>query len=72
MATEIIHTVFISSTYEDLREERAEVQTKDIRLRCAGGTHIRRNRPPGELPVRDRTISEHKSRRGLQRLIEVG
>src|SRR5215475_5569014 len=34
MAAETIHTVFISSTFEDLREERAEVQKAVLRLGC--------------------------------------
>ncbi|MGC2657875.1 MAG: DUF4062 domain-containing protein, partial [Bryobacteraceae bacterium] len=34
MASNIIHIVFISSTFEDLREERAEVQKAVLRLGC--------------------------------------
>jgi hypothetical protein len=34
MAGEIIYSVFVSSTYEDLREERAEVQKALLKLRC--------------------------------------
>lgn len=34
MAADSIHTVFISSTYEDLREERAEVQKAVLQLGC--------------------------------------
>src|ERR1700720_3613701 len=34
MATEVIYGVFVSSTYEDLREERAEVQKALLKLRC--------------------------------------
>ena len=30
----IIHRVFVSSTYEDLREERAEVQKALLKLDC--------------------------------------
>jgi hypothetical protein len=37
MAGEIIYSVFVSSTYEDLREERAEVQKALLKLRCMGG-----------------------------------
>ena len=34
MASDIIYSVFVSSTYEDLREERAEVQKALLKLRC--------------------------------------
>jgi hypothetical protein len=34
MPSEIIHTVFVSSTYEDLREERAAVQKALLQLHC--------------------------------------
>jgi Domain of unknown function (DUF4062) len=34
VASDSIHTVFISSTFEDLREERAEVQKAVLRLGC--------------------------------------
>jgi hypothetical protein len=34
VADDSIHTVFISSTFEDLREERAEVQKAILRLGC--------------------------------------
>jgi hypothetical protein len=34
VAFDSIHTVFISSTFEDLREERAEVQKAVLRLKC--------------------------------------
>lgn len=34
MAAHIIHSVFVSSTYEDLREERAEVQKSLWKLHC--------------------------------------
>jgi hypothetical protein len=34
VAEDSIHTVFISSTFEDLREERAEVQKAILRLGC--------------------------------------
>ena len=34
MPREIIYSVFVSSTYEDLREERAEVQKALLKLRC--------------------------------------
>jgi uncharacterized protein DUF4062 len=34
MAGEIIYSVFVSSTYEDLREERAEVQKALLKLHC--------------------------------------
>ena len=34
MPSEIIYTVFVSSTYEDLREERAEVQKALLKLGC--------------------------------------
>ena len=34
MAAEIIHAVFVSSTYDDLREERAEIQKALLKLRC--------------------------------------
>jgi hypothetical protein len=34
MPSEIIYSVFVSSTYEDLREERAEVQKALLKLRC--------------------------------------
>lgn len=34
MAADSIHTVFISSTFEDLREERAQVQKAVLRLGC--------------------------------------
>ena len=34
MAHDNIHIVFISSTFEDLREERAEVQKAVLRLGC--------------------------------------
>jgi hypothetical protein len=34
VASDSIHTVFISSTFEDLREERAEVQKAILRLGC--------------------------------------
>ena len=34
MASEIIHTVFVSSTYEDLREERSEVQKTLLKSHC--------------------------------------
>src|SRR5271154_3887352 len=34
MAGEIIYSVFISSTYEDLREERAAVQKALLQLHC--------------------------------------
>src|ERR1700730_1717957 len=34
MPSEIIYSVFVSSTYEDLREERAEVQKALLKLHC--------------------------------------
>lgn len=34
MASEVIHGVFVSSTYEDLREERAAVQMALLKLHC--------------------------------------
>jgi hypothetical protein len=34
MASDIIYGVFVSSTYEDLREERAEVQKALLKLHC--------------------------------------
>jgi Domain of unknown function (DUF4062) len=34
MTTEVIYGVFVSSTYEDLREERAEVQKALLKLHC--------------------------------------
>jgi hypothetical protein len=34
MPSEIIYSVFVSSTYDDLREERAEVQKALLKLRC--------------------------------------
>ncbi len=34
MPREIIYTVFVSSTYEDLRQERAEVQKALLKLHC--------------------------------------
>lgn len=34
MASNIIYGVFVSSTYEDLREERAEVQKALLKLHC--------------------------------------
>jgi Domain of unknown function (DUF4062) len=34
MTNEIIYSVFVSSTYEDLREERAEVQKALLKLQC--------------------------------------
>src|ERR1700741_52218 len=34
MPSEIIYSVFISSTYEDLREERAVVQKALLQLHC--------------------------------------
>ena len=34
MAREIIYSVFVSSTYEDLREERAAVQKALLQLKC--------------------------------------
>jgi hypothetical protein len=34
MSGEVIYSVFVSSTYEDLREERAEVQTALLKLHC--------------------------------------
>src|SRR5262245_31099313 len=34
MAGEIIYSVFVSSTYEDLREERAAVQKALLQLKC--------------------------------------
>lgn len=34
MVSKIIHRVFVSSTYEDLREERAEVQKALLKLDC--------------------------------------
>jgi hypothetical protein len=34
MASDIIYSVFVSSTYEDLREERAEVQKTLLKLHC--------------------------------------
>jgi hypothetical protein len=34
MATEVIYSVFVSSTYEDLREERAVVQKALLQPRC--------------------------------------
>jgi hypothetical protein len=34
MAAEIIHSVFVSSTFEDLRPERGELQKAILRLKC--------------------------------------
>jgi hypothetical protein len=34
MPSEIIYSVFVSSTYEDLREERAAVQKALLQLHC--------------------------------------
>src|SRR6516225_7357625 len=34
MPGEVIYSVFVSSTYEDLREERAEVQKALLKLHC--------------------------------------
>lgn len=34
MGTEPIYKVFVSSTFEDLREERAEVQKALLKLNC--------------------------------------
>jgi hypothetical protein len=34
MPSETIYSVFVSSTYEDLREERAEVQKALLKLHC--------------------------------------
>lgn len=31
---DVIYSVFVSSTYEDLREERAEVQKALLKLNC--------------------------------------
>jgi len=34
MAGEIVYSVFVRSTYEDLREERAELQKALLKLHC--------------------------------------
>jgi hypothetical protein len=34
MSSEPIYKVFVSSTYQDLREERAEVQKALLKLNC--------------------------------------
>src|SRR5882762_10291457 len=34
MASEIIYSVFVSSTFEDLREERGELQKALLKLKC--------------------------------------